>query len=352
MEAPRSTVDIKFLLQPISTRASFFYKDLKDVPLSSAEKTAIAEYLLGRRLNDLGTPPTVGEFSKRHNLPRQTISHWVDRVQRGEWMHESAGRPFAIDAIGIENVKQTLLEAQAMKRPLSLKDTTTTIIAEVDNTKKRRNQGPTSKCSRTTVKATMKTANIKIRKPQVITDARFRACSDLRMSYSLYIMLKAYTETLPSQLIWNWDATQFVTKATGGPGKVCIIGESGKNDLVTTVGDDGLAIGLKWMHLASANGEYAPFVLLVAIAELNEDECFRYEVTGLSQCNQSGQFGHLVFCKTRSGNDQFFEWFITKIAIPTIDTCRKVNNTSVSSLLLILNCNNLNIFVVNIGKHR
>jgi hypothetical protein len=51
--------------------------------------------------------------------------------------------------------------------------------------------------------------------PQVISEARFKAGSDPRMAYSMWIMAKAYTEDLPPQQIWNWDATQFIVSDPG-----------------------------------------------------------------------------------------------------------------------------------------
>ncbi len=43
--------------------------------------------------------------------------------------------------------------------------------------------------------------------PQIITKARFEAYSDVRMSYSVWIMVKALTQDMIPQLHWNWDAT-------------------------------------------------------------------------------------------------------------------------------------------------
>lgn len=196
----------------------------------------------------------------------------------------------------------------------------------------------------------MKKAEIVIRKPQPLTQARFIACSDVRMSYSLYIMLKACTEDVLPQLLWNWDSTQFVTKASG-PQRVCIVKNSGITEPISSVDENVMPSCVKWMHMGSANGECAPFVLLVAIPELEEEDFFHYEVGGLSQFNCSGQFGHLTFCKSRAGNDRFFEWFITKIAIPTITACRETNGIAVRTLLFEESHFNPNISCIfRVGK--
>ena len=47
-------------------------------------------------------------------------------------------------------------------------------------------------------------------KAQTITQARLQACSDWRLAYSQWIMIKSCSEKLNRQNIWNWDATQLV----------------------------------------------------------------------------------------------------------------------------------------------
>jgi hypothetical protein len=234
-----------------------------------------------------------------------------------------------MDQVGIVNFKGKVQQAASSKHPLSLSETKAAIAEEVNNTKRRRNEAPSSPCSDKTIKSIMKTNDIRVRKPQITSPARFKACSDIRMSYTQWIMLKAYTETLPKQLIWNWDATQFVINRSASGQSVCIINNPGDTTPVTVVGDSPLPCAIKWMHIGSANGEYAPLVLLVAIEELGVDDFEHYDVAGMSQCNQSGSIGHLCFCRTRAGNDAFFEWFIQNIAVETVENCRTVNQCMV-----------------------
>jgi hypothetical protein len=43
------------------------------------------------------------------------------------------------------------------------------------------------------------------KKPQIVSNARFKAGSDPRMAYSMWIMAVACTKNVPKQLNWNWD---------------------------------------------------------------------------------------------------------------------------------------------------
>jgi hypothetical protein len=91
---------------------------------------------------------------------------------------------------------------------------------------------------------------------------------------------------------------------------------------VSLVGDDTLDIFIKWMHMGAAAGLAVPFVLLVAVDALKPDDFIVFEVPGLTYSAVPGTVGYLCFTKTRAGNAKFFEWFITKIAIPAVSDTR------------------------------
>jgi hypothetical protein len=317
---------------PLTTRFTDNFKDLSNHDFTEEEKRVAAEIVCGLHQQIFPETPSVHHFAQRHNLPRRTVRDWVSRHQRAKVLHEECGRPYSLDEIGITNINDKVETAASSKHPLSQSETHAAIAEEVDNTKRRRNEAPTSPCSDRTIKSIMKKSNIRVRKPQITSPARFKACSDIRMSYTQWIMLKAYTENLPKQLIWNWDATQFVINTSDSDQRVCVINNPSDSTPVTVVGDSPLGCAIKWMHMGSANGEYAPLVLLVAIDELGVDDFEHYKVPGLSQCNQAGSVGHLCFCKTRAGNDAFFEWFIQDIAVKTVENCRTVNRCMVCSL--------------------
>jgi hypothetical protein len=66
-------------------------------------------------------------------------------------------------------------------------------------------------------------AGTELKTPQIITKARQLACSDIRMSYSVWIMVKSLSDNLLPHFICNWDATQFV------------VGQSDKSKKVYTI---------------------------------------------------------------------------------------------------------------------
>ncbi len=165
-------------------------------------------------------------------------------------------------------------------------------------------------------------------KPQVISEARFKAGSDPRMAYSMWIMVKAYTENLERQQIWNWDATQFIVSEQGKGKHVYNIkieghkdGQSASNRPLSIVGDESLDIGIKWMHMGSAAGLVIPLILLVAVDDLKDEDFEVNEIPGLSHTSAANGKGYLCFTKTRAGNAAFYNWFIQKIVVPQVTEC-------------------------------
>jgi len=69
------------------------------------------------------------------------------------------------------------------------------------------------------------------------------------------------------------------------------------------------------MDMGSASGEAVPIVLLVSIAELLEDDCFAYEIPGLSNSTTPGSKGYLIFTKSRAGNSAFYLWFSENVRL-------------------------------------
>ncbi len=52
------------------------------------------------------------------------------------------------------------------------------------------------------------------------------------------------------------------------------------------VGNESLDIGIKWMHMGSADGSTIALVLLVAVDGLNPTDFFVYPIPGMTLCVQ------------------------------------------------------------------
>lgn len=88
----------------------------------------------------------------------------------------------------------------------------------------------------------------------------------------------------PPQLLFNFDATQFVVGQSDKNKKVypVRVGDHCDRSPLGLLGDDSLDIGIKWMHLGSASGAASPMVLPVAVDSLKSEEFEFYAILGLT----------------------------------------------------------------------
>jgi hypothetical protein len=263
-------------------------------------------------------------FCERYRLPRSTVRDWKDHIENDKYLHSSGGRPSSVDKDGLEEVYNQLKKRRIEKTPADENTTCNIIRQAVQHTNERENrlsEDPSLK----TIKRIKKKVGAQKRKAQVLSNARKVACSDVRMSYSVWIMIKALTEDIPPHLHWNWDATQFVVGQSDKSKKVYTVRLEDKAENkqpLSILGEESLDIGIKWMHMGSAAGAAIPIVFLVAVDSLKADDFRVYTIPGLSVTVSANAVGYLCVCSSRAGNAAFFSWFIQNVAITTVEECR------------------------------
>lgn len=161
----------------------------------------------------------------------------------------------------------------------------------------------------------------------------------------MWIMLRSFIYLLNPSRIWNFDATQLNYTRSEAEKRVCIVKGKKRNSATTTVGDSSLGIAVKWMHFANAAGEVGPLVFLIAISSFGLDDLEVFEVPGLDQHGLSDRVGYVVFCETRAGNTNFFDWFVKTIVFPTVKNVSDIlSNFSASGNVLMLFFSSLTVF--------
>jgi hypothetical protein len=89
------------------------------------------------------------------------------------------------------------------------------------------------------------------------------------------------------------------------------------------------------MHMGSASGEVISLILLIAISDMKEDDFVVIEVPGLNQYGNSELVvGYVTFCQTRAGNANFFNWFMTQVAIPKVCRVREAFGLKVMNIFV------------------
>lgn len=309
-------------------RSGSVFCDLRDPPLTSEEKLYFLHNIWFKR-EDQNDISDVG-LLERYNLAASTVRRWVHAYVSTGTIPERVGRPSLMDQQGKTYSDSILNEREEAKNPMSPEETNDLLVDAIKATAKRRNEVLLSRPCADTLKKYKQELKVHTVKPQMQSIARFKACSDPRMSYAMWIMLKACTSSLPPNLIWNWDATQFICKRSGSGKMVCVIENRDRSKPVTKIGDDPLDIAIKWMHMGSANGQAVPLVLLVAVPDMKDEEFHYFAIPGLTYGVDIDAIGYLAFCKTRVGNSNFFRWFVSTIAIPAVVASRNRHESKVS----------------------
>jgi hypothetical protein len=313
-----------------SLRRKTFYNDLSSHKFSVEDKVlCVNAYLTAKAANEV---TGVLAFAERYNLKRQTIAQWVKTVEEGHALHAECGKPPAIDDIGLESVNQRVKEMVENIEPPNEHLVLQLIQDEGVATNQRRGVNPQQISERTAHTYLAKAGLVK-RKPQTVTPARVKACSDFRMMYSMIVMSHAIMADLPSYCLWNFDATQFVIDAVGSGQHVYISKEHDFSRPISIMHNESLPFAIKYLHLSNAAGQMAPMVFVIAVDGFPDGQYAVRKITGLDTRCPEHDTTYLVLAPTRAVTSEFYQWLFTTVFIPFMVTCRDRLELVVSEVL-------------------
>lgn len=306
------------LFQPRTLRGCKVYPDLSGHKWTSEEQDAFL--WLSSQPDENGHLLPLSEWARRFNLNRNTVGSWAHRHSLGQKLTGKRGRPSLLDTQAHEDILRDVKRRRDAHDCMKLSEFLGEVSKVVEDTACRRSSAFRPPCART-AKRVQSRLDLRERTAQRLSRARLIACSDIRMTYSLWIMLKACAENLPPQVLWNFDATTFQVSFTNDE-KVLVVGDGDEETPASSIGDSVLEIGVKWIFMASASSHVAPFVFVICVNDMDSEAFLVFEVDGLAWSRDPGSTGYLVFCKTRNGNAALFQWFLTNVVIPTVTKLR------------------------------
>ena len=114
---------------------------------------------------------------------------------------------------------------------------------------------------------------------------------------------------IPDRYKWNVDASTMIVESTG-KGSIlyrivsCKKADNWedallKNPLTTIRHQQGLYMGLKWMHRSNGIGDFGCMVLIVAVPGMPEGRFYYAKVQGLCFGEDSTKYGYVYFAQTR-----------------------------------------------------
>lgn len=310
---------------PFNLRNKVLYRNLSKHSFTVDEKTFIGSEAGGiTSLLIWGTEKNaiLRRIATRHSIPVSTVREWMNKVARSLPITNKIGRPSAMDEEAIQKFQNTLELQRTVKNAVPFAETVELLGVGATETKMRQGKRGAAAISimcPTTQKKLFKQCHVVKVKPQILTDARNRACRCPRISYIWGCVCMAYSSNLRAEQKWNADATTIVISESGTGSYVCVIKDNHNTDPVSSSAlPDNLNLLVKWFALNNAGGESGPLVLIFAVPTMEEGTYFATQVLSMGSTSAIGEKGWLYCAKTRGGCPDMWIHYCTHITVPTI----------------------------------
>ena len=323
---------------PIVLRNSIKYKVLSNHSFTVIEKTFVGAEAAGTSTfleweNDKFT--VVSRICKRYHIPHTTVYQWLNKVKMGSEITGLSGRPTVMDAAAGAEFIATLKARADAKDAVPHMETLQLINKGVSDTLMRKGKRGTAAISSiclNTQKKVFKDYKVVKLKPQIMTDARLKACSCPRISYIWGCVCMAYSAHLHAECKWNADATTIIVSEKGTGSYVCAIKDEDNHAPVASSSiPDNLNLLVKWFGLSNAGGESGPLVLIIAVPSMAEDTFFAAQITCMQSTTTCGEKGWLYISQTRGGCYSMWVHYYLNVTVPMITLSNETHEHKVSS---------------------
>lgn len=318
-------VRIPEIFRSLNLRSKELYKNLSEHDFSPAEKKFVCSEMC-QKSNFLVWPDerkcSMGKLSVRYSIPKSTLQNWKKVYDDPRKVFCSRGRPTVCDSTAKAEIVATI-RARAAERNAMPTETVRELISKVVVDTKRR-QGKRgadagAEISRNTRRRLNKELKVRKLSPQILTDARRKACECIRISYIWGCLLLAYSGHLLAEQKWNADATTIIVSESLSGSLVCaILDGSETTPVASSTIPDNLNILVKWFGLNNAGGESGPLVLIFAVPSMEEGTFYATQVLSLASTSAIGEKGWVYFSKTRGGTAEMWIHYYLNITVPTI----------------------------------
>ena len=331
-----------------------YYQNLSDHDFTGKEKLFLVEQLRHENIDvnnsfydgllfKNNTKVSRCKLATCYSIHVGTIQNWIEGNRNGHILYDSDVRRIpSIDHEGMREIVVELIKLEENSvEPLSVPECHHLFEQKAAETWGRRHPNTPFQKSihidERTVERLKTKYRISNRVAQDLTDARWLASSDIRLTYRVAILKEAFSGHLPPMNIWNGDATTAIIQPDGTGMKVCIVREKDiKEHQVTSKAKvAGLNVLIKIFCLGNASGEIPAPALIVALDELEENFFFAREVVGMSHDSGVGKAGWLYACKSRCGNAGMWKHFFKKYVIPSIADAASVHQRKVSIPIML-----------------
>lgn len=158
------------------------------------------------------------------------------------------------------------------------------------------------------------------REAKRVTEARQRACESLRHSFSWAVAMEAFAGKSPAYLKSNADGTTVTIRFDKLNGSSVMVPKvlhehtKGHNLRPEVYGPSEMDLIVKHMHLTSASGETDGLCLIFQDKDIPDGVFYWYDLQTMN-CTTSKVNSRIYFCKSRAGNANMWQhWLTTRVA--------------------------------------
>jgi hypothetical protein len=224
------------------------------------------------------------EFAETHCIAKSTFSDWkklydIYQSQGINLFHGKCGKPAYLHEELLELVKKIISDSCRRQKSLTPAQFRHLLLKASEVAKTQRGLAPTGvTCSRQYISDFKKYYDVGSQEVQFKTHARIEAESDPRNAYSMHVMAAAFCEDLSPNLIFNWDATQYVVSYDPESKGVFIKSEKADDSPLTAESSGGLNFAIKLYHFHNANGCCADPVFVIADDSMSENDVVIHKI--------------------------------------------------------------------------
>jgi hypothetical protein len=271
-------------------------------------------------------------FAGTYNIKPSTLRRWIVKYQdekksgQARWGDgTNSGRQPLLDEFGLKKVQGAIDKAYSTDKTMRWAAVRKLINAQiVANSRSRGIPVEGYDISESTFDRYKQTLDIGGRKSQLKTKARINAEKDCRNAFSMFCLSKAISEGLEPEMIFNWDATQYMVTPEG-EFEVVVRKGSEEDKTPTEVSPGEMNYFVKLYHFHNAAGNVAVPVLCIANDKMGEEELVVHKAKGGGSTNDAvsdNNYSFICYTKTRSGNAAFYRWYAETVVIPFINQVR------------------------------
>jgi len=261
----------------------------------------------------IGWKDTLGEYG----VSEKTFYRWKNKIEKGTELHQTPGRNPKLDIVAVKALQDRVLDLQRQSLTPPNHQFQEIVLELANETSERRNEAPlVTSISTTTLKRVKQQAKTKSKTANNGTAATKREMSDPRNFFvTALIHNKFGVHILPGRHS-NMDASLYCCGQDGAIVKVNAVDDPQNAGVELQRADrpeDTHGIYVKVINIIANLGHLADPVFVVALEDLDSDECLWLTLPGWGTSTSPSSCLHIALVKSRASMGGIYEHLLEHI---------------------------------------